>query len=653
MISNIIEISLYLLNIHWKLLDLKKIAVILFILTTVSVAFSQQKSDSSVYFARPEQRNYFSYTLDKQLNTYTFSPSVNYFANIGKFSFSINEVFNSTYINITPKNIKDEHSLNFKAAYSLDSSWQPGIAIKNNTMKDDRKIGIDRISNLSSSFFIRYSPDQKIYIQPYAGFSKNNQIGQSDAGFLYGLDGEMSKMNISDIEMNSSLKLFNEDISPRKNLLRAFVATLTNNFTPNIRNSLNVNLSRNRKDFYFEADSLTAQKFNISDNIQSRTETAYSMQENFSYKDILRGLSFGFMGRIYKRNITRETRYIASASTSAIYSNKIDEFRLDLEGISAYSTDNFESQFRMFYSERDESNFPVRIDNESDILFKRRQNNEKQKDNISGRSALSYSASWKISSSDKLSLSIMNNKLKYDTPGDENTDDRDELLTTFRITYTRLLNPFLDIFVNLEGSFNHIVYIFSDRSSNNNMQRIIKLGTGASYNGSRFISKNSFEVSANYTVYDFENSGTSNNSFSFRQLAMKDSTVLPLTKSLSLISYNSLKYSEQGSFLWSDFTGKPTHFIREVYFEPKAAFTFQPCILYLGIRYFSLRTYNYVKNVRVIATDYFSIGPLAGFIIQIAKGFQMKADGWHEFIRHENNIRNEMTNFNMSMNWEF
>src|SRR5690606_30952532 len=124
--------------------------------------------------------------------------------------------------------------------------------------------------------------------------------------------------------------------------------------------------------------------------------------------------------------------------------------------------------------------------------------------NNSIRAAVSILGNFNFSPTDKLSFSLLQNKLRYDTPSKDNFDDRDELLSIARLRYSKMLNPFVETYVNLEGTYNHIVYLFSERSSNNNINRILRLSSGGNYRGKNVTSVNNFEVSANYTVYDFE-----------------------------------------------------------------------------------------------------------------------------------------------------
>jgi len=74
---------------------------------------------------------------------------------------------------------------------------------------------------------------------------------------------------------------------------------------------------------------------------------------------------------------------------------------------------------------------------------------------------------------------------------------------------------------------------------------------------------NTFEVLANYTVYDFEYLTSTISSFTFRQFAWVDSSILSLTGRLAVVWWNNIRYYERGELQWSDFSERPRSFIEE------------------------------------------------------------------------------------------
>lgn len=256
-----------------------------------------------------------------------------------------------------------------------------------------------------------------------------------------------------------------------------------------------------------------------------------------------------------------------------------------------------------------------------------------------------------FSRKDNLTFSILHRKLVYNTPSENNFDDRDELLSIIRFSYLHKLNHLFNFFINLEGSLNHIVYIFAERSSNNNIRRILKLLSGGIYKGTSLFSKNTFEVSANYTSYDFEDINPNIKSFSFRQIAARDSSSLHLYNKLFFDVSGYLKFSEQANFDWKSFSNNPDRFLAEFYSEPMLNIRTNGIKLGFGFRIFILQTFNYNKeNIKYKSSEYKSLGPITNFTIRM-KNIDLYLYGWYEFITNEKKVKRELANLSFSVNW--
>ncbi|MCX6149484.1 MAG: hypothetical protein NTX22_03050 [Ignavibacteriales bacterium] len=620
-------------------------------------SYAQIRSDSLIFASTNRPANIFSTRFDKQLSTYNLRNSLYLNENFGNYFVGLYEDYFSTLIKLNPKSIKDEQYFSFITEYSLHNNFQTGIFLNNNILSDDRKLGLNEASIFSASFFTRWRPYDSVTIAPHFGYSINRQIGENDAGYLYGAEALVKSLTISDFEIHSTFKFLNDDISPRKNTLRYFNLNLSNSFDESFRNILSSSFQQSRKDFYFKADSAISNDFNITNNIQSRTESNYFLQDKIAFYNSTNPFSFDLIGRVVWRDIDRDTRYRSVANiSSSIFDVKVNEFRLEFESTGNIKSTDFDGNIRLMYSERDERHLTKNFGESNVFLFDERQkafeersSTESEKNNRADRISISLSGRYRISTVDTLSFSLLHNKLQYDTPSKNNFDDRDELLSIVRLYYIRKLNPFFDVFINLEGSLNHIVYIYSERSSNNNYQRVIRLGSGGNYNGKNISSRNLFEVSSNYTVYDFEDLNPNYRSFSFRQLSYQDSSSIRLTNRLFFNFYGYIKLSEQGDFKWTNFSGRPIRDLEEIYIEPKLNVKILGLFYGIGIRYLTLKTYMYKSNLRSKESDYRSVGPLAEISI-ILKKLNIRLYGWYEFIKTDNK-RRELANLNVQMFW--
>jgi len=628
--------------------------ILLFIIILYSSSEAQTFLDSVNFFNTGNLSNILLTRFEKQLNTYYLNSGINYAGTYGRISLGLYENYHSTFIRTDDKNIRDEHSLLLNTGYQVDSAVNLKLSLSNIILSDNRKIEINQASVSSFLLLGRVTPVEKLAITPFAGYTNNRQKLENDYGSVYGIGGALDRLDFSDLSLSSELLFRNEDISPRKNFNRLFNVSALNSFSRDVANNLNLRFSESRKDFYYDADSLTSAAFNIKNNIQSRTERSYTLQDYLVYNNFLDMFSLDVTGRVLWRNIDRNTRYkLYVAPGAAVFDTDIDELRMEFESGLSILSDIHRSSLRVLVWQKDERHLTEMNPDAPVSQFEQRSEAEKRKNNVSTRASLLLASDINLSSKDKVILSLLHNKLRYDTPSDENFDDRDELLSIARIRYSRLLNPFFEFFTALEGTYSHIVYVFSEQSSNNYINRILKLNSGGSYRGKNFVSTNSFEVSANYTVYDFEDINPNYRSFSFRQFTASDSSLLSLGRNY-LISFNGyLKYSEQGDLKWKSFSTRPNRYLEEFYAEPRLIYRMQVFNISAGFRFFSLKTYLYDNNVRKLNTRYFSAGPVTEVIMTINRRMNTRLYGWYEFITLEDKQKKEQINVNLEVEWNF
>ena len=615
---------------------------------------SQTRVDSLEYLGRFFNSNILRTGFDKQLNTFHLYSNLKLFGNFDKVLIRLNENFSSTFIRNETKNVRDEQHLNFSTMYLYDKNVSFGLAGNSSLLSDNRSLGINESAVNFATIFTEIQPISNVRVSPFGGYLSNRQIGVTDFGNVYGIEGTLDKLNFSDLDINSELRFRNEDILPRRNLIRYYTLSVGNNFDRSINNNIRTNYSQSRKDFYFEADSITSTEYNINNNIQSRTETAYQIFDRLSYDGFLDLFSLDLSGGINWRNIDRDTRFKTSAlQTNTLYDTRIEELKLEFDAIVRYTSNLFNGIIRFNFYERDEKHLVKRFDGLSEQLFEQKSELEEQKNNNSNRATLSFSGNLKISNRDNLTFSLYQSKLIYDTRSQTNDDDRDEILSIIRIRYLRNLSSYFSAFINTEYTYGHTVYLFASRSSNNNENRILRFRAGGEYYGKHIRSFNSFEVSANYTVYDFEDITTNYQSYSFRQFTAIDSTTIKLTDKTSFFTYGYLKLSEVGDFSWNNFSARPTRFLQELYLEPRFILNYYRTIFSVGVRLFSLNTYSYKKGEKQIDTEFLSIGPMALIDILAWNNLNLIFKGYYEFISNTDQQNKEQASLLMQVNWKF
>ncbi|MBK7497542.1 MAG: hypothetical protein IPI19_00165 [Ignavibacteriales bacterium] len=625
--------------------------VIIFLINPLS--YSQTRVDSLEFLGRFLNAKLFNTTFDKQLNTFHLNSQLQLYGNFEDVIIRMNENYGSTFIRNETKNTRDEQHFNLNAKYLFRKDIWFGISGSSSLLSDNRSLGINESAVNFAAVFSELKPIDNVRLAPFGGYTSNRQIGVTDNGSLYGVEGLLENLNFSDLNINSVLRFRNEDIIPRRNLIRYYELSVNNNFDRSVSNTIQTFFSQSRKDFYFEADSITSAQFNINNNIQSRIETGYQIFDRLSYDGFLEIFSLDLAAGINWRKIDRDNRYKTSEKAKVMYDTRIDELKLELDATTRYSSKLFDGILRLNFYERDEKHIVKRFDGMTESIYEQNSELEEQKNNNSSRATLSFYGNFKISKKDLLTFSLYQSKLVYDTKSISNDDDRDELLSIIRFRYSKLLTSYFTGFVNAEATFGHTVYLFASRSSNNNQSRIIRLRAGGDYLGSLVKSFNSFEVSANYTVYDFEDVTTNYQSYSFRQFTAIDSTTIVLTNDVSLFAYGYLKLSEVGDFRWDNFTARPTRFLEELYLEPRFILNYKRTIFSIGLRLFLLNTYSYQENTKIPSSEYLSLGPIALIDVLAWNNLNIVMKGYYEFITNTDVPDKEQASLLMQVNWNF
>ncbi len=588
--------------------------------------------------------------FEKQLKTFNLKQQFVYGKQTKKLFLGINQKFTSTIIRTNSISVRDNASFSLLGQYDFSPSFSFGSNFNYSLYSDDKRLAINNSSILHSSAYIKYFPQKHISLTPYIGISRNQQIGITDIGAIYGMEALLDNYHFNEFNLFSEFKFQTEDIAPRENQIINLKFRIDKNFQNNYQNRLLGLYSEQRKDFYFDTDSLTQIEFDITKNIQSRTEKKYSIADRLTVLTPINGLVLNLDGNLSWREIERETKFFSTASSS--FDTQIEEFRMSLFSSLQYNSSRVNGILRFIISERQEKHKIKNRAEINNITFTNKEEQEKRKNNTGKQLTLSGEGSLDITTKDRITLSLFHRKLVYDTPSELNNDDRDELLSMFGINYYRLISPFFNLFVTLQGSINNTVYIFKERSANNNTLRVLKLISGGDLHLGYLSSKNSAEVSANYTTYNFEDVIPNLKSFSYRQLALKDSTTLKLFRTTYLTFLGYMKFSEQGDFKWDKFANNPVRYLDERYAEPTVEYRFNKFTFAIGLRYFSLYTYLFDgDNRKKIHSTYTSTAPLSSITYSVTNSVDVKIKGWYEFISTELNKHNELANLTIRVNW--
>jgi hypothetical protein len=434
-------------------------------------------------------------------------------------------------------------------------------------------------------------------------------------------------------------------LSPRRLTDDALRLSLQKQLTPETIDSMTATVTGTRREFYALANQ----------DIESRGERVVAFSNLLAY-DIAEPLRTIVFLSIADRALDKDVNTWGSLVPKVQdYSTTIDEFRLDTYAEADYRDESGVSAWlRLAYGERSEAHAVQKTAaTAAGAALTERERQEEMKNNTSRRTILSGGGDFALTSSDRLQISATSAILRYDTPSKENVEDRDELLVALSIGTIHRLTHTLDLSILLEGTLNHTVYLFKERSANNSINRILRFSPRTTYRPVRWLTTvNGAEVLANYTVYDFEARLTSVKSYSYRQFGWLDSTVVDLTHRLSLDFVAYWRTYVRGELRWKEFLERPENAaLEQTYAVQLRVRPVEGMTTAVGFRYFGQSRYSYSSGDRVLDGFLSSAGPTCMIRWDAGPHSRIQCVGWGEQRHLADGRRQSFPNVSLSLTW--
>lgn len=607
-----------------------------------------------------ERRNIAILGFNKNLSTYQWNGIVNFKTFVGSLFVDVDERYRSEVILTPQKLIRDEQSFNVGLKQQVGERYSLFVRASNFVLSDDRKIADGQRQSLTTASSntalggVEFMVMPNLFVESVVGMRFDNQTGIRDQGLSYALGVNTSGLEFDGYRTTVAGRFQQDRVQPRTLERRSFLLNIEKVFLEGTRDTLGVEYSSHQRDFYFAADSVTQALFNVSSNIERRIEEVIAVSNLLEY-NVSKRVSLSLYGNLTMRDINRRYRYrpLMTIQSQTLLNSTVDEFRIGGVARLKYEVaEGVTTGVQFLFTERSE-NHTVERDDRIVAEVQQRRSDEARKDNISRRSTLAGSLDARISTSDTIRFSGSASILRYDTPHPENVDDRDELWYSLNLTMLHRLNPYVHLKVAADVNLAHLVYLFAERSGSNAWNRVIRLAPTVQYVPSRaFSTANTFEVLANYTVYDFENSPfVQVTSFSFRQFALVDSTRWKFSRRFAWEGFVHVRLYQRGELRWDEFRERPLNYYEDKTFIGRIEYNPQPgLLLSIGLRYFSQMRFTYSAGTRVFDSVLRSIGPVGRITWEVGEQSQLIIDGWRERQTQNNAPSRSFTNIALSLN---
>jgi hypothetical protein len=571
--------------------------------------------------------------FDRNLNTYNWVGRLLVDTSFGATSIRIAQNYITNIIQVDGgaggrrKLASNQENLNLGLGRRLSEVLGVQFQWSSLVYADDKAVGLSNASGHSVLGGLDVTPLPFLTITPLLGYRWDNQGTIRDRGMSTTLSARMREVDLDGYRVAGSGQYHQDRLDPRSLANHLGRIGVQKTFSGRTRDSLEFGFNRLQRDFYAVADS----------TIESRIDNIFSFTNLLDY-EIDRQLLATVFVAVSSRGLDKEFRAVfGGAPQATLFDTRIEEFRLDSYLQAEYRSPDGRTagSLRAGYTERNETHGAragANLTATQTALFNERDRQEKTKDNLARRTSVSGLLTLPLSLSDRLTVSGSAGILRYDTPSSQNVEDRDELLVAASVATSHRVSPALELGVTLEGMLGHTVYLLKERSANNNVNRVLRLAPRVTVRpGSWFASANSFEVLANYTVYDFEMQQVQARSYSYRQFAWVDSTVLPLGDRIGVHFFSYIKLYERGELNWKAFTERTENaFADQTYalqlrFSPSAALTFA-----VGMQYFSQSRFVYEEGEKRLDTFQRSLGPTCMLSYDLRRYGQLNVRGWYE-----------------------
>ena len=616
-------------------------------------SYSQTGGDSiRVAYVLSPDSNAAALHFERNLNTYLWNLRADYALRDTLFRFSLHDKSTSSFIKQTDNSIRNEQNFFVDGSRTVSRGFSIDAEATSYFLSDNQSLGVSDAALHTGLAGVSYEPFPFLSVSPMLGFRYDRQGDRADEGLNGRLSAQFDTIDGGGYATSGSLRLNESNIAPREYRNNAAQLFFRKDFLEGSLDSLRLTWSDNRWDFYVPADSAIENQFGTTENIRTRVDDILNISNSLNY-GVGNNLSAVIQTLFENRSIANTYRYKSLSEPLLIpYDVTVQEERL--EGGIELRYQNFRSVTAtagINYSERDEKHVLSIIEGVDKNIQANKSETESQLDNTARRTLLHGSLLWSVSPSDLLSFESSAGLLRYDTPDSLNTDDRDELLINEGLRETHRWNGYLESELQLDVTLNHTVYIFSDRSANNNWNRIFRLSPVLTYTPSGAMKMvNAFEVLANYTVFDFESVIPTVESYSYRQFAFLDTTSYDMTRAIGLDMYFQLRLYERGELHWREFTERPQQYFQEATFSPDLRYTIEGTLVCaVGFRSFAQKRYQYDNGERVPNGSIFSYGPTTSIALTLSRSSRLEMQGWEEFQEETGLPTREISNVTMTV----
>jgi len=434
---------------------------------------------------------------------------------------------------------KDQHNLSFSLRWLLFPNWSIG-ADGGSYFFSDGQTGYDNDIRTNTILAGLEFSNGTMDIPLRVGLKEDSRFGLRDVGLTYNLSLSLPDLSTGEYRHQLQAAHGSDLLGRRRNQGLSATYLVSRQFQPGTADSLLLSMDSQRNDYYLSSEG----------TVESRLEKRRSLENRLHYL-VNSNLRFRFYSTVSWRDLNIDLLREQSSSLK----RSRDDFATNLAAGFFYRSRGLAGELILRRSSSEEKYKLVQAQPSSPFSGS---NLLATPDSRSIDTRMLLRLRWRLGLSDSLDMVASVRKYQYDTPSENNFDDRDELRYHINLEEHHRLAENLNSSLTLELHLLHLVYIYGQRSADNNWTRVIRLKPSVTWRpSSRVGLSQSAEVLANYVSYDFEDFFPTVKSFLYRKFTLIDSAQVRLSDHLNLRGLYRLELDENGKFLWSSWEEQP------------------------------------------------------------------------------------------------
>ncbi|MBD3290196.1 hypothetical protein GF337_15425 [candidate division KSB1 bacterium] len=562
-------------------------------------------------------------------------------------TLTVREDFASSLLRIrqNEKKWKDDQNLTINYSQRFSPKWA-GTLKSSSLLFSDKLSGITNdIKTSFGSFGIQYQPLDIVNIETILGYKFDIRYDQRDHGTMYGFNINTPFINLSEYYNKFDFSVQGDDFGSRENRDLVFRYFVNKEFYTDTADSLAITYSKKRRDNYDRWDVNNLY-------IESLYEDIANLYHTLSYR-VSDAMKFQIKSDITSRK-TRVQKLDAPEAEESRAKRDITSYN---EISLRLNVGRLNESLRLSYTTQNQKNeVPDSLKN-SPFSFRF---SYVSPDFKSSRLSLTNSLNFSFFSRDTLFSNVSVSLFRYDTPEETNFDDRDELSVNASLSEVHYFSPILKLRLNASVNLKHLVFIYGEKSANNNWMRIFRLNPELNFRpNDRFKWYQSYEVLANYVDYDFEEqfNPIDIRSYVFRKFTMLHLINRELNRRMSININYKLELEENGKFFWDKWTEiliatRNNHYSK-LYLDyelfPNATVSLGG-VFYKRAEQFHI-TDSSTGSARASLNDYISYGPSLVVNYHPHSKLQFTFTGTRRKIDRVNQNSYYISNINVDMSW--